>query len=243
MFSTTETITRGPHAARPKASPRPARSSERVLDGDRSRFDGRAPKGSSMVASRYSLSFTVGGLFLFEGIEIARMRASGMSWDDIRRTVPRGLFVAKGGTASANRMRNEVAGRLATLAPDEIAFLAEAGITDARALMWVAACRRYRILGEFAFEVLDERLRTHQTEVRASDFGAHLDAKAVVADEIGRLAPSTRQRLRSAAMRMLREAEIVDDGNHVRRLPISSALADLLSRDRPNGIDIIPGGR
>lgn len=195
------------------------------------------------MSPRYSLSFTVGGLFLFEGIELARMRAGGSAWDEIRRSTPQGLFVAKGGAASAKRMRNEVAGRLATLEPNELDVLAEAGITDARALMWVAACRRYRILGEFAFEVLDERLRTHQTEIRASDFGAHLDAKAVVADEIARIAPSTRQRLQSAALRMLREAEIVDAGHHVRRLPISAALEDLLSRDRPRGLDFIPGGR
>lgn len=195
------------------------------------------------MSPRYSLSFTVGGLFLFEGIELARMRAGGTSWDEIRRSAPQGLFVAKGGAASAQRMRNEVVGRLATLQPDELNALAGSGITDARALMWVAACRRYRILGEFAFEVLDERLRTHQTEVRASDFGAHLDAKAVVADEIAGIALSTRQRLQSAALRMLREAEIVDAGNHVRRLPISAALGDLLSRDRSRGLDFIPGGR
>ena len=83
-------------------------------------------------------------------------------------------------------------------------------MTDARALMWVAACRKYRILAEFAREVLDERLRTFQTEIRVTDFDALLDAKGVHAEEIARLTTSTRARLRSGAFRMLREAELIE---------------------------------
>jgi len=54
---------------------------------------------------------------------------------------------------------------LSTLSLEEIAHLASSGMTDARALMWVAACRKYRILAEFSLEVLDERLRTFQPEI------------------------------------------------------------------------------
>jgi hypothetical protein len=45
----------------------------------------------------YTLSFTVGGLFLFEGIELARLRATCPSWEEVRRSAPDGVFVAKGG--------------------------------------------------------------------------------------------------------------------------------------------------
>ena len=195
-----------------------------------------------MTTSAYAFSFTVGGLFLFEGIELARMRRSGLSWNEVRRTVPGGVFVAKGAPSSIKRIRNEVIGRISLLDDGELALLAEAGTTDARALMWVAACRKYRILAEFAFEVLDERLRTYQPEIRAMDFDQHLDAKGVLAEDVARLAPSTRQRLRSVTFRMLREAEILDAERRVRPLPISGPLHDLLARNRRAGIDLIPGG-
>jgi len=190
----------------------------------------------------YTLSFTVGGLFLFEGIELARLRATCASWDEVRQTSPDDVFVAKGGASSVKRIRNEVIGRLATLTPDEIGHLASGGMTDARALMWVAACRKYRILAEFAHEVLDERLRTYQPEIRVTDFDALMDAKGVNAAEIARLAPSTRARLRSGAFRMLREAELIDPESRVRTLPLSATLRDLLARDRRSGLDLIPGG-
>ncbi len=152
-----------------------------------------------MTPPPYTLSFTVGGLFLFEGIALAKLRAAGYPWDEVRHAVPAGVFVARGGASSVKRIRNEVVGRLTRLTDPEIAHLASAGMTDARALMWVAACRKYRILAEFAREVLDERLRTFQPEIRVTDFDALLDAKGVHAEEIARLSPSTRARLRSGA--------------------------------------------
>lgn len=115
-------------------------------------------------------------------------------------------------------------------------------MTDARALMWVAACRKYRILAEFAREVLDERLRTFQPEIRVTDFDALLDAKGVHAEEIARLTPSTRARLRSGAFRMLREAELIDAENRVSAPRLSVALRDLLASDLGSGLDLIPGG-
>ncbi|WP_299823134.1 BrxA family protein [uncultured Jannaschia sp.] len=101
-----------------------------------------------MTPPPYTLSFTVGGLFLFEGIELARLRGSCASWKEVRKTAPDDVFVAKGGANSVKRIRNEVIGRLSALSPEETDHLASAGMTDARALMWVAACRKYRILAE-----------------------------------------------------------------------------------------------
>jgi membrane-bound lytic murein transglycosylase B len=195
-----------------------------------------------MISSPYTLSFTVGGLFLFEGIALAKLRAAGSSWDEVRHAVPAGVFVAQGGASSVKRIRNEVVGRLARLTDPEITHLASTGMTDARALMWVAACRKYRILAEFAREVLDERLRTFQPEIRVTDFDALLDAKGVHAEEIARLTPSTRARLRSGAFRMLREAELLDAQNRVCAPRLSGSLHDLLASDRRSGLDLIPGG-
>lgn len=115
-------------------------------------------------------------------------------------------------------------------------------MTDARALMWIAACRKYRILAEFAHEVLDERLRTFQPEIRASEFDGFLDGKGVDAGEIARLRPSTRARLRSGAFRMLREAELIDAENRVCAPRLSGALRDLLASGPGSGLDLIPGG-
>jgi hypothetical protein len=195
-----------------------------------------------MTHAPYTLSFTVGGLFLFEGIELARLKVSSFTWEEVRSSAPNDIFVAKGGASSVKRLRNEVIGRLSMLTPEEVNHLAMAEMTDARALMWVAACRKYRILAEFAHEVLDERLRSFQPEIRVTDFDALLDAKGVNAAEIARLAPSTRARLRSGAFRMLREAELIDAESRVVAPRVSEPLRDLLARDPRAGLNLIPGG-
>lgn len=195
-----------------------------------------------MTKPTYTLSFTVGGLFLYEGIELARLRLAASSWEEVRHAAPAGVFVARGRVSSVKRLRNEVLGRLLLLNDAETQHLASAGMTDARALMWIAACRKYRILAEFAHEVLEERFRTFQPEIRPSDFDQLLDVKGVGAEEIARLAPSTRARLRSVAFRMLREAELLDAENRVCILPLSEKLCDLLGCDRRFGLDLIPGG-
>ncbi len=71
---------------------------------------------------------------------------------------------------------------------------------------------------------------------------ALLDAKGVHAEEIARLTPSTRARLRSGAFRMLREAELIDAENRVSAPRLSGALRDLLASDPGSGLDLIPGG-
>lgn len=179
---------------------------------------------------------------MFEGIHLARSRTAGATWEEVRRSTRPETFIAHGGASSVKRIRNEVVGRLSRLTDREIEHLASAGMTDARALMWVAACRKYRILAEFVHELLNERLRTFQPEIRVTDFDALLDAKGLHAEEISRLSASTRARLRSVAFRMLREAELIDAEGRVCAPRFSGALRDLLSSDPGSGLDLIPGG-
>jgi hypothetical protein len=185
-----------------------------------------------MTPAPYTLSFAVGGLFLFEGIALARLRAAGSPWDEVRHAVPAGVFVARGGASSVKRIRNEVVGRLTRLTGKEITHLAFRGMTDTRALIWVAACRKYQILAEFALEVLDERLRTFQPEIRVTDFDALLDAKGLHAEEITRLTPSSRTRLRRRTFRSPHQAE-----GRVCTFPLKRDKPDLVTQDDRGGAD------
>ena len=193
----------------------------------------------------YVLSFTVGGLFFYEGLAMARLRVSGLEWDEAKKQTPRQVLVgstdAQTAERSAQRYRNEIVGRLRELTDEEIAFFVNAGKTDARALMWVATCRRYRILAEFARDVLDEAARIHHPTIHFGDFNAFLADKAIVADEVDRITKSTRNKLRCTAFKMMDEAGILDRDNKVIQPFISLELRDLLRRNRRAGLQVIPG--
>lgn len=191
----------------------------------------------------YRLSFTVGGLLLHESIALAEAWVVSRDWKVARASVPDNLFVASGGASSASRIRNEAVRRLRTLDEAELVHLASCPITDARALCWAAACREYRLLSDFAWQVLLVRHHPYAEPIRGADFEMLMDGVDATDARAAPVSRSTRARLRSVLLRMLREAELIDAEGRVLTLPITEELRALLSRRALGGLDCIPGGR
>src|SRR6266404_4752627 len=60
------------------------------------------------------------------------------------------------GQESARRSIREIVNRLKRLSEEELQLLLEGERSEQVALLWLAACRAYRFIGEFAVEVLNE---------------------------------------------------------------------------------------
>lgn len=196
--------------------------------------------------NEYRLSFTVGGLFLHEAIATGQVWKDSGDWRQVRSLAPSNLFVAAGVASSAKRLRNEVIRRLQTLEEAELSYLAHCPIDDARALAWISACRTYRILRDFSWEILLEKHTPYAEPVRASDFDVVLDGVIARSDQPISVKDSTRNRLRSVLMRMLREGRLIDEEGRVLTLPISEDLRSILVASPGSGLgglDCIPGGR
>jgi predicted metal-binding protein len=191
----------------------------------------------------YRLSFTVGGLLLHESIALAEAWGTSRDWRAAREAVPGNLFVATGGASSASRLRNEAIRRLRTLDEAELVHLASCPITDARALCWAAACREYRFLSDFAWQVLIDRHHPYAEPIRGADFEMLMDGLDATNARAAPVSRSTRARLRTVLLRMLREAELIDAEGRVLTLPITEALRALLAGHADGGLDCIPGGR
>lgn len=191
----------------------------------------------------YRLSFTVGGLLLHESVALAEAWVASQDWRVARASVPDNLFVTSGGASSASRLRNEAIRRLRTLDDAELVHLSSCPITDARALCWAAACREYRFLLDFAWQVLIDRHHPYAEPIRGADFEMLMDGIDATDARAAPVSRSTRARLRSVLLRMLREAELTDTDGRVLTLPITEELRALLSRRALGGLDCIPGGR
>lgn len=191
----------------------------------------------------YRLSFTVGGLLLHESVALAEAWVDSRDWRAAREAVPDNLFVATGGASSASRLRNEAIRRLRTLDEAELIHLASCPITDARALCWAAACREYRLLSDFASQILLDRHHPYAEPIRGADFEMLMDRVDATDARAAPVSRSTRARLRSVLLRMLREAELIDAEGRVLTLPITEELRALFSQRALGGLDCIPGGR
>lgn len=192
--------------------------------------------------SHYKMSFSTGGLFLNESLAVAQLHEVGEPWS---ATITRAL--TEGSTslpkaASQRRTLREIVNRVSTLNANEIVYLLEeADRSDQQSLLWVATCRAYRFVREFALEVMREKYLSFHLDLPLESFDILYDAKAEWNEGLAGISPSTRAKLRQVLFRMMREANIISDDNRILTAYVSRRLKALLERECPEDLLLFPG--
>lgn len=190
----------------------------------------------------YKMSFSTGGLFLNESLDVARLRDDGEPWEDtILRAMKQGT-TSLPKSASNRRSLREISNRLLTLTSEELAYLLEeADRSEQKALLWIATCRAYRFIREFAREVVRERYLAYQLDLPLESFDIFLDAKAEWDEGLAGLSRSTRLKLRQIMFRMMREAEIISEDSRIQTAIVSKRLKQMIEDINPGELAIFPG--
>ncbi len=103
---------------------------------------------------KYLMSFSTGGLFLAESARIAELFLRLEDWSLVKKQVHASNLLQARTQSSLNRVCREAISRLKILSNQELRFLVEANRQEQGYLLWIAVCRRYDFLGDFAIEVL-----------------------------------------------------------------------------------------
>lgn len=190
----------------------------------------------------YKMSFSTGRLFLDESLEIARLHVEGEAWEEtILRARQEGATSLPKAISNRRTVR-EISNRLMTLSSDERQFLIDyADRADQLALLWLATCRAYRFIREFALEVVRERYLSYQLDLPRESFDQLLEAKAEWDDGLAAIKDSTRQRLRQVAFRIMREAGILSDANRIQTAILSTRLKTMIADRNPAELALFPG--
>jgi hypothetical protein len=181
-------------------------------------------------------------LLLNESIELARQRIGGSSWDAVMAD-----GIAAGTTSlpkaqSRRRMLREIINRLSSLSSPELEFLVnDADRAEQAALLWVAACRSYRFVREFAIEVVCERYLSYEPDLPLEVFDRLLAAKAEWDEGLAVLNRSTALKLRQILFRMMREAGIITEKNHIVATYLSPRLVDMVAMSNRSDLAVFPG--
>ena len=190
----------------------------------------------------YKMSFSTGGLFLNESVEVARIHRSGEPW---KETVTKALeegTAALPKLASQRRTLREIANRVSALTSDERAFLIEdADRQERQSLLWLATCRAYRFVREFAIEVLREQYLSYQLDLPLESFDVFFEAKAEWDDNLAGLSHSTRLKLRQILFRIMREAGILSDDNRILTTYLSQHLKVMIEDRNREELLFFPG--
>lgn len=190
----------------------------------------------------YRMSFGAGGLMLNESVEVARLHVTEEPWEDtIRRAMEEGT-TALPKAASNRRTIREISNRLLTLTDAERGFLIEqADRTDRQALLWLAICRAYRFIHEFAVEVIRERYLSYQYDLPLERFDILLEAKAEWDEHLASLTSSTRLKLRQVLFRIMREAGVISETSQIQAVLLSNQLKTMIEESAPRDLAVFPG--
>lgn len=194
----------------------------------------------AIPTQRYSLSFTTGALLEREGALLAPHFLRRRDWRQVRDDAVSANLLQARTHSSGVRLAREVAQRLAVLTDDELDLLMDATATERGQLMWVAACRRYAFIGEFAEEVVRERFLLLTPTLAYDDFDAFVRGKALWHPELEELKESTLKKLRAVVFRMLAQAGLLTDEGKLVPAVLSGRLVDVLDAREPSDLQFFP---
>lgn len=193
----------------------------------------------SQKHDRYALSFTSGALLTREAVIAAPLFLEVRDWNVVRdRLRAENLLQAR--TASSGfRLAREVVQRLAVLTDAELDLLQDASPSERGHLMWIAACRRYAFIGDFAEEVVRERFLLLTPTLGYDDFDSFVRGKALWHPELAEVKDTTLQKLRSTVFRMLTEAGLLV-GDEIVHAPLSERVRDALDAQVQSDVRFLP---
>lgn len=190
--------------------------------------------------NRYSMSFTTGSLYHRESVKLAALYLELGDWNAVRDKVISNNLLQTRTLNTLKRVCREVISRLKTLSIEELDFLVEANPQEQGYLLWLATCRRYRFIADFAIEVLRERYITLKTDVNHEDFDSFFNRKSEWHAELDAIQPTTRNKLRQVLFRILREAGLLASNNIINAAILSPELLNAISHNNRRDVLFLP---
>ncbi|MDG9793377.1 DUF1819 family protein [Brucella anthropi] len=188
------------------------------------------------------MSFSVGGLMLNESLAIAQVYQSGESWPSARERLLAEGTSSLPKLASQTRALREVYDRIGHLSDTERQYLsAEADRAEQLAMIWLAICRTYRFVHEFAVEVISERYQSWRLDLGHEVFDRFLAEKAETDPALAELSSSTCAKLRQVLFRILREAGLRSIEGRIQPIWLSGRMKRLIEENNPADLRVFPG--
>lgn len=160
--------------------------------------------------SRYCLSFTAAGLRPELAAVIAAIHLEeGGDWSRTKAAVLERNALQARSASSGKRLESELRQRLQGLTIPQLQLLARGTSEERSAMAWLAVLKRIQIAADLSRDVLLEKLSSLDPVLRRSDMAAFYEDRERHHPELGALAPSSHQKVRSALLQMLRDAGLL----------------------------------
>lgn len=194
----------------------------------------------AMSEDRYSMSFTSGTLLYRETLTVAQLHERIGEWQAVRDEVIADNLLQMRTLNASKRIFREVASRLKELTPEERTILLDGSRPDQNYLLWLAICKRYRFIYDFAVEVVREKYLRLDLDLSYDDYDLFFNTKAEWHPEVEGVAESTRNKQRQVVFKMMREAELLSKDNRIIPAMLAPRVVEAIAEDSPAHLAVFP---
>jgi hypothetical protein len=163
----------------------------------------------------YRFSFTTCSLRQQETLKLAKLYLQHGDWNAVRKHAIEGNVLQQRTTNSSKKLCQELISRLRTLSDDELAYLVQCPESEKAFIIWLAICKRYRFIREFAIDLFSEHYFNQRHQIQLTDFDVFFSSKFSLHDKLGDISNATKQKVRQIVFNMLHEAGLVDRANNI----------------------------
>ena len=193
-----------------------------------------------MDDDQYVLSFTAGALLHHESLTVADLLEELGDWETVRRRVMDDNLLQTRTPSASKRVFREVARRLEELTPAELALFRTGARQEQGHILWLAICKRYRFIYDFAVQVVREKFIRFDLDLSYDAYDVFFNNKAEWCPEVERVAESTRKKLRQVLFRMMREANLLTPDNQILPAMPTPREIEVIAADSPSCLLAFP---
>jgi hypothetical protein len=179
---------------------------------------------------------------LNESIEIARHYRNGESWLAARDRLLRDGASHLPKISSKTRALREVYYRVGMLTDQERGYLLDAADrAEQCAIAWLAVCRAYRFVYDFATDVIGERFQSWRLDLGHDAYDRFFTVKAEAVPSLAELSTTTCAKLRQVLFRILHEVGLRSDEGRIQPIWLTGRLKRLIEENNPADLRVFPG--
>lgn len=193
-----------------------------------------------MKTNRYSMSFSTGGLYRQESVRLAELYLKFADWNKVREEVVKNNLLQARTINTLSRVCSEICSRLKTLNEWELELLVKGSHQEQGYILWIAVCRRYKFIHDFAVEIMRERFLSLNYNLNYEDYDAFYNSKAEWHVELEKIASATKIKLRWLVFKILREADLLNADNKINSAFLTPRLIDIIERHSHKDFYIFP---
>jgi len=193
-----------------------------------------------MKTINYSMAFTTGSLLHNDSLKIASLFLASGSWKDVSAKAVKDNILQSRTLSSSKKITVEICSRLKLLNKKELQLLIKGTSQEQAFILWVAVCRKYKFIYEFAVEVVRENFLSFQYELTYSDYDTFFNSKASWNEQLAHIADSTKAKARQVIFRMLREANLLNTKNMINPVILSSIIIEAITSKSQKDLRLFP---